>query len=430
MLSVILIAILLNSGTASAAIEPNYYVKKPEQVPFFKSATSLFPSGSTTLEKLKKHLVKSEKGSINKYYKWNKIYFDEDELRPLFATHLSKYVIDNITNQRLKVISASTKTLTVFNEKYNTSQKVSVASVHGDAYDIGLAMVLKDAYIKTKAEDKAAILTTIPLGTAIAVEKFDGSFALIRYQNYRGYVSLSEIITKFDFASFVFGRGEWHPVKKRVFDQVVTKANKKIPMNEVTGLITPPQTGIIASSSQKIPLWSRVQTTKTNVANWQLSRLKEHGLVWWKPNKEFEQVYYSLDEILAKDISFVSFHPFNPYKGIVSADGIYLTQNGTHWKKLAQFESYDGPVLYLTDQLLFIGNFRSTDGGQTFENYIQIDKLASAIEFQYGFTPKKMQVRKIDSTTPTKIKIEIDTGIRKIKLESPIFSQNWQAVRS
>jgi hypothetical protein len=238
------------------------------------------------------------------------------------------------------------------------------------------------------------------------------------------------MITKFDFASFVFADKEWHPVKKRVFDFIVTKNNKKISLNEISGLITPPQIGIIASNSQKIPLWSRVETTKTNVPSWQLSRLPEHGNVWWKPNKEFDQVYYSLDEILAKDISFVSFHPFNPYKGILSADGVYITYNGTHWKKLPQFESYNGPVLFLNDQLIFVGNFRSTDGGQTFENYIQIDKLASAIEFQYGFSPKKLQVKKIDSTSPMKIKIEIDTGIHRIKMESPIFDQNWQAVRT
>ena len=429
MLSVMLISILLNSQPSRAAIEPNYYVKKPEQVPFFKSATSLFPSGSTTLEKLSKHLVKSE-STVNKFYKWNKIYFDEDELKPLFATHLSKYVIDNLSNDRFKVISTSAKTLSVYNEKLGAPQKVSVANVHGDAYDTGVAMALKDTYIKTKPLDSADILTTIPLGTAIEVEKFQNNFALIRYQNYRGYVSLSEIITKFDFASFVFAKGEWHPVKQREFAEIVTKTNKRFSMNDVTGLITPPQVGIIASSSQKIPLWSRVQTTKTNVASWQLSRLPEHGLVWWKPNKEFEQVYYTLDEILTKDISFVSFHPFNPYKGMVSADGVYITENGTHWKRLPQFENYNGPVFYLNDQLLFVGNFRSTDGGQTFENYIQIDKLASAIEFQYGFSPKKLQVKKIDSPTPMKIKIEIDTGIRKIKMESPIFTQNWQAVRT
>jgi hypothetical protein len=238
------------------------------------------------------------------------------------------------------------------------------------------------------------------------------------------------MITKFDFASFVFANNEWQQVSKREFDTIVTKSKKRIPLNEISGLITPPQIGVIASNSQKIPLWSRVEITQTNVASWQLSRLPEHGNVWWKPNKDFDQLYYSLDEILAKDVSFVSFNPYNPYKAILSADGVYVTYNGTHWKRLPQFETYNGPVLYLNDQLLFVGNFRSTDGGQTFENYIQIDKLASAIEFQYGFSPKKLQVKKIDSTSPMKIKIEIDTGNGRIKMESPIFDQNWQAVKT
>ena len=429
MLSVIAISILLNLQPAFAATEPNYYVGKSEQVPFFKSVTSLFPSGSTTIEKLKKHLLKSE-SATNKYYQWNKIYFDEDELRPLFAAHLSKFVIDKTTNERLKVTATNTKTLQVYSAKYNSTQKVNVGDVTADAYDLGFAMALKDTYIKIKANEHSPILTTIPLGTAIEVESYENNFALIHYQSYRGYVSLSEVITKFDLASFVLSGGTWHPVRTREFDKIVTTDNQRISLNQITGVVTPPQIGIIASNSQKIPLWSRVTVSKTNIPSWQQSKLPEQGLVWWKPNKEYEQVYYDIDEILQKEISSASFHPHNPFKGIVSANGVYITHNGSHWKKLPQFENYNGPVLYLTDMLLFVGNFRSIDGGNTFENFIQIDKLASAIEFQYGFTPKRLQVKKIDSPTPLKINIEIDTGIRKIKMQSPIFSQEWSAVKT
>lgn len=425
-----LISILLNSSPSQAAIVPNYYVQKPEQVPFFKSATSLFPSGYTTLEKLKKHLTKSEATATSRYYLWNKIYFDEDELRPLFATHLSKFVIDNATNERLKVLETNSKTLQVYSEKMGALRRVKISDVHADAYDLGFAMALKDTYIKTKAMEKASILTTIPLGTAIEVEKYENGFALIRYQSYRGYVSLTEVITKFDLASFIFHKDQWLPVKQRQHDTILTSNNVKISLNNIKGIITPPQLGIIASSSQKIPLWSKVQISKTNLPSWQQSKLPDHGQVFWRPNKEFEQVFYTIDEILKKNVSNVSFHPNNPFKGLVSADGVYITQNGTHWKKLLQFEDYNGPVLYSSDALLFVGNFRSIDGGHSFENYIQIEKLASAIEFQYGFTPKKLQVQKIDSPTPLRIKIEIDTGIRKIQMESPVFSQNWRAVKT
>ena len=429
MLFVILSAILLNSPAAHAAIEPNYYVRQPEQVPFYKSATSHFPSGSTTLENLRKQLVKSESVS-RKYYQWNKIYFAQDELMPLFATHLSKYVIENSTNKRLKVLDTNTLSLMVLEEKAGNSRKIGLNDVRADAYDLGFAMALKDVYLKSKASDKSMIQTTIPQGTRFEVQQFENNFALVHYQNYVGYVSLSEIITKYDLASFVFADKEWHQVQARQFDFVITKSKKKIALNQIKGVITPDHIGIIASSTQKIPLWSKVKVTKSTVAGWQQSYLKEHGLIWWKPNKEFDQVFYSIDELLKKDISSVSFHPQNPLKGILSSDGIYITENGSQWRKLQQFENFNGPVNYFNDSLLFVGNFRSVDGGATFDNYIQIDKLASAIEFQYGFVPRRLQVRKIETVAPFRMKIEIDTGIRRIKMESPLFAQDWKAAKS
>src|SRR5690606_33810714 len=132
------------------------------------------------------------------------------------------------------------------------------------------------------------------------------------------------------------------------------------------------------------------------------------GKVWWKPNPEVEQVYYNIDELLAKDIASASFHPQNPLKGILSSNGVYITENGSSWRKLTRFGNFNGPVHYFNDNLLFVGNFRSTDGGKSFENYIQIDKLASAIEYQFGFFPKKLQVKKIETRAPYKLKIEID----------------------
>lgn len=430
MLFVILSAILLNSPPALGAIEPNYYVREPNQVPFYKSAASLFPSGSTTLENLRRQLVKSESVS-HKYYQWNKIYFGQDELMPLFATHLSKFVIENSTNKRLKVLDATTQTLQVTEDKaQGVTRKINMSDVRADAYDPGYAMALKDVYLKSKATEKSAVQTTIPQGTRLEVQQFENGFALVNYQNYSGYVSLSEIITKYDLATFVFADKEWHPVQSRVFEYVITKSKKKIPLNNIQGVITPDHIGIIASSSQKIPLWSKVKVTKSSVAGWQQSYLKEQGLIWWKPNKEFDQTYYSIDELLKKDISSVSFHPQNPLKGILSSDGIYITENGSQWRKLQQFENFNGPVNYFNDTLLFVGNFRSTDGGATFDNYIQIDKLASAIEVQYGFFPKRLQVRKIEALAPFKMKIEIDTGIRRIKMESPLFAQDWKAAKS
>ena len=416
---------MLFAPQAQAAIEPNYYVKKFDQVPFYKSTTSLFASGSTSVEQLKKNVVKSQK-STDKYYQWNKIFFGEDELMPMFATHLSRYVIDNGTNERLKVTDTNTRSLTVLNEKTDRPAKVNISEVQADAYDLGFAMSLHDAYLRSQPNLKSMVKTTIPQGTRFLVEKYESGYALIKYHNYKGYISLSEIITKFDLASFVFAENTWQQVQRREFDFIITTKDEKISLNDIRGIITPREHGIIASSSQKIPMWSKVKVTKTNITKWQQSFIKGQGLVWWKPNREFERMYFTVDEILAKKISYASFDTENPYRGLVSANGVYITQNGYHWRKLPQFEDYNGPVHFFSNDLLFVGNFKSINGGRTFETYIQIDKLAAAIEHQYGFVPKMLQVKKIETPTPLKIRIEVETGFKKIKMESPLFSQDWK----
>jgi hypothetical protein len=432
MLFVIISSILLNFNTASAAISPESGTKSAFEVPFYKSTNSLFPSGSTTIENLKKQIVGSQKASAH-LYKWNKIYFNRDEIKPLFATHLSRYVIDAKTTTRYKVVETNVNSVQLFSKDKKKLTKRNINEVIPDAYDTGFVMALKDIYLRTSfrpsSSGHSTVLTTIPPGTRLAVNKYVDDYALVKYQNYEGYINLSELITKFDFASFVFAKNEWHQVRGRNFDKIMTSKNLKISLNDIKGVLTPDNRGIIASNNQKIPMWSQVEVTKNKITTWNKSLIKEHGTVWWKTTGEVEQIYYTVDELLKKQISSVSFHPNNPLKGILSSDGVYITEDGYSWRKLQKFDGFNGPVNYFNDLLLFVGNFRSTDGGKTFDNYIQIDKLASAIEYQFGFVPKKLQVRKIETFTPFRIKIEIETDHRKIKMESPFFSQDWKAVK-
>ena len=429
MLFVILSSILLNINQANAAKIPESIQKKAFEVPFYKSSKSLFPSGSTNIENLKKQLISTQQGS-EQYYKWNKLYFGHDEIKPLFATHLSRHVVDIQSNIRYKVIETNVNSLQLFDPEKKIFFKKNIEDVQADAYDLGYVMTLRDVYLKNKSNEQALILTTIPQGTRLVVDKYNNEFALVKYQNYEGYINLSEIITKFDFATFVYAENIWHQVGQRQFDKIISTKKLSIPLNSIKGMITPDIKGIVASSNQKIPLWSQVESTRNNVTIWNQSKLKEYGSVWWRSLKEIQQIYFSIDELLKREISSVSFHPQSPLKGILSSNGVYITEDGYYWRKLPQFENFNGPVHYFNDLLLFVGNFRSTDGGLTFDNYIQIDKLASAIEYQFGFFPKKLQVKKIETIAPYKLKLEIETGVRKIKMESPLFAQDWKAARS
>ncbi len=398
------------------------------QMPFFKSPGSSFPSGSTNLEALVKQQVHT-RWANEKFYKWKNQLFRCNEINPILAVHLSKFVIDTRTKKRLTVAEARVHTIEVTHTPGTKSFSMPVENLSSDPYDLGVGMTLVDAYLKKSASDESAILTTVPQGERLIAIHYKNGFAEIKYKHYIGFVRLSELVTKFDLASLIYADHKWQFAEKREFDWIITRGGKKIHLSDVHGLVTPDLRGLIASSNQKIPLWSQVEIVTEPKPTWIESVIKDHGSVWWKPVSADDDAIVTIDELLKKEISSVSFDPRNPLKGVLSAHGVYMTDDGYHWKRLSQFEEFNGPVHYFNDLLLFVGQFRSTDGGHHFDNYIQIDKIASAIEYSFGFFPKKLQVKRIETLAPYRLKIEVDTGSRKIKMESPLFAQDWKVFK-
>lgn len=366
------------------------------------------------------------------FYTYKNQTFSKADLRPIFPTHISQSVIDPKTKKTWSVLETKIDTILAFDTKNKITVQFNIDDVVSDPYDVGYALTLKDCFMRKTSDDSAKVLTTVPGGTRFSVLKYKNGFAEVSYKAYVGYISVSELITKFDFATYVYANKKWNIVKKRVFDSIETADGKKIHFNKISGVVSPDQVGVIGSASQKIPLWSRVVAKIGNKPEWIQSQIKGHGVVWWKPVEQREQKIYTIDDLLKKEISSISFHPQNPMKAIMSADGVYITDDGYHWKEVKEFKNFNGPVHYFNDLMIFVGNFRSTDQGKTFENYIQIEKLASAIENAYGFLPKKLQVKRIETLPPYQIKIEVETGTghRRLHLQSPLFAQTWSAVKS
>ena len=428
MLSVILLLAVFNINLAQASLP---MALSPEQVPFFKTPESQFPSGYVSLDSLKKQIL-IQRPTAEKFYKWHNQLFKLDDLRPVRPAHLSKKVIDPTTRETLEVVQTTVQNLFVKNPKYPTKNSFRIDEVLADHRDLGYFLALKDLSLKNEPTEKSLTKTTIPLGTRLTAETYKNGFAQIKYKSLVGYVSLSEMISKFDLATMIYAESKWHFVKKREFDFIITSENEKIHLSQISGVVTPEHRGLIASTNQKIPLWSQVEITSTTSAQWVQSYLKGQGAIWWKleNSQTTPEGTLTIDELLKKKIASVSFHPKNPLKGILSAQGVYMTEDGYFWKRLPQFGDFNGPVHYFNDLLVFVGNFRSVDGGAHFDNYIHIDKLTLAIEKQLGFQPKKLQVKKIQTEAPFKIKIQIETGFRTLQMESPLFSQDWKLTKT
>lgn len=428
MLSVILLLAVFNVNLAQASLP---MALSPEQVPFFKTPESQFPSGYVSRDSLQKQIL-IQRPTSERFYKWHNQLFKLDDLRPVRPAHLSKKVIDPQTRETLDVVQTTVQNLFVKNPKHPTKNSLNIDEVLTDHRDLGYFLALKDLSLKSESTEKSLTKATIPLGTRLTAETYKNGFAFVKYKSFSGYVSLSEMVSKFDLATMIYAESKWHFVKKREFDYIITSENEKIHLSQISGVVTPEQRGLIASSNQKIPLWSQIEITTSASSQWVQSYLKGQGSIWWKleNNSPNQEGTLTIDELLKKKIASVSFHPKNPLKGILSAQGVYMTTDGYLWKRLPQFGDFNGPVHYFNDLLVFVGNFRSVDGGSHFDNYIQIDKLTLAIEKQLGFQPKKLQVKKIQTEAPFKLKIQIETGFRTLQMESPLFSQDWKLTKT
>lgn len=408
MLLVIPILLFFSTSLSSASPNVTNFVESWQQInplsskntAFYKSPDSQFASGFASEDKLFKNQFDSK-------------------------TYESSYYI--YKNQ--KISKSLLKTITA--KDLSTSELLK---------DTGLFLTLLPTQLRLGPSSDEKSLMTIPMGTKLIPLSYKKGMVEVKYKNKKGYVQISDCISKFDFARAIYAyhpeqrKLQWFFVKKRTFDTIETHDHFKISMNQILGILPDNSKAIISQPDQSLPLWTTLKL-ETEVLNiWHKSRLDGHGIVFWKSNASTKTALNQkihIDDLLKKEISFVSIHPKNPKKAVASANGLYITEDGEYWTEISSFKNFTGPVLYYNDFLIYAGNFRSIDSGKTFEQYIQIEKIASSISQQIGIIPRKMNVTQIKTIKPFKVEIDIEIGLgnRKIKMQSPVYSQEWKVTR-
>ena len=395
--------------------------RKTKEIPFYKSKMSIFPSGHASSDKLSHQVVSSE--SSDAFY----LAKDEKKISPslvpnITAFHLSRVWIEKYSKRRVKPNNSTDLATILLN--YDT-----------DPYDRGLILTLNDTKLRASADVKAAALKTIPKLNYFIPISFEKGFIKILFNGQFGFVDINDCISKYDFAKFAYSfkskTNTWEVVNHREFDSLITDKSESLQLAEIKGLVVDQKLAYAFKENEHYPKWTSFKLVKEKTKPWIQSVVKGHGTVWWqRPDTEIiAKNTISIDDLIKKEIYSVSFQENNPKKGLASAHGVYITEDGQTWSEITQFKDYSGPVYYFSDSLMYVGNYRSLDGGKTFENYIQIDKVSSAITKSTGIIPKKIQITKIKVQKPYSVVIDVQTGSKKIRLKSPIFSQDWAQIK-
>ncbi len=375
-------------------------------IAFYKSKNSQFASGEASYERLKENIVTVAEELVkteSEYYQFGHQKISKNLITPTFAKNLS------------------------LSKSYA---------------DIGQFLTLKETSLKEKAHLKSRTIGQVLEHTKLIPLKYENGFIQVMHQGKKGFIDISVCISKFDYAYAIYAKHprtqvkQWHYVKSRLFDQIEIYDQTQIPMSAVEGLFTNEKMGIITDHKSQLPLWSKVtlkfasETPKK--ITWNQSFISGHGSVWWKTPDSMATHNDSLtiDEILKKDVYSISSHPREPKKSIISIpEGVYITSNGSTWTPLRQFKNFRGPVYYYNDNMIFVGSLRSTNQGKTFEPFINISSISSAISRNLGYQPQSVKIKKIKSERPSQISVDVITGYKTLKLQSMIYNQSWEVVK-
>lgn len=400
--------------------------RKSKEIPFFKSKMSVFPSGYASFDKLNKQVESSE--STDAFYLEKEAKKISPSLVPsITAFHLSRVWIEKYTKRRIK-------------PKNDLDLATILLNYDTDPNDRGVVLTLNETKLRKTADIKANSFKIIPKLHYFIPISFEKGFIKVLYKGEFGFIDINDCISKFDFAKFAFSfrskTNTWEVVIRREFDTLKTDQEQSLHLSEIKGLIVDQRLAFAFKDNEHFPKWTSFKIIKEKTRPWIQSQLKGHGLIWWQmPDPEIlAKNSISIDELIKKNIYSVSFQltgsgAKNVKKGLASANGVFITEDGQNWTEIAQFKNYSGPVYYFSDLLMFVGNYRSTDGGKTFDNYIQVDKVATAITNSTGSIPKKIQITKIKIQKPYTIVIDVHTGTRKVRLKSQVFAQNWTPVK-
>lgn len=424
---------------------------------FYRSKNSLFPSGQASRTKLDDKLLRTET-EIAYHTSWDKKKYLLESDRLIRDIQVAKYVdtkastplysLNRSDAPLVKQLKAGTSLEIIevddfwvrVKEKHSTTNgwvpQHVLQSRHDDA---GLFSNIIDTYLRKSPNSNSPILTTLPRLRRIVPLEISKSFLKVRYEGLIGYADITHFVSRADFATLAYHpKKNWMTVLYRNNDTLISQKGQTAPLSEVLGYVTSPQRGIIvrAEDSYGPPLRARVEIIKPEANIWGISQLEDHGQVWWKKKNlllsetSFSTSTVSTDSLLKRDVYAIAFEGKNSVRGLVSSEGIYRTEDGLTWTLIPQFGKQNYPVSIHPNGTWFVGPYKSMNKGKSFEPFIRWDNIAKAIESAYQSNPKIMKLTRIEALPNSRVQIQIDTGLQKIKLRSLIGDFHWDVVKN
>lgn len=413
------VGLLACSLTSSAETRGTFFYLSPE---------SSFPSGQANVKDLERFSLKAhtrvqflgERGGIRFWVSPDEVARDLD---------VSFRVLNPRTRDNLWIMSMEHGIAEAYNETTGERAPADTDELVPLTDDLGVAIPLIETNLRNEPAWKSMTITRVEARERLRILGVRDQWVNVsplRAPALRGWTPITSLVTKFDFATHALPqKGKWQPVRYRKGSVLVTTDGSEIPLESVRALITNAEQGVALKPLAHLDLPARghVQLLKPAARDWVESVLPDHGRVFWKRGTEDLAVgelkrdfLLSSESMLKRQIQSAAFHPKQPRIGLISAEGIFLTQDGFVWEKLPSFERSDYPVAISARGELFVGPYRSQDMGKTFQPYLKWESISAYNPPGYRHHPilRLLKIEPLDDGA--RVRLSLDNGLRSWKL--------------
>lgn len=358
----------------------------------------------------------------------------------------SRRIIDLKPQTPLRIIEVLNHWASVYDGK--TRGWIPLHHINTAREDFGVFIPVIDTFLRSKPAQGSSTFSKALKGSRWAAVHVLDDWLEVQWKGQKAFIDLAHVAHRADMARWAYHKKlGWIKIKDRISGSIYSDTNKRFPLREFTAFDTDPKRAIMLASLNAGPkVRSRVTLESVSAIRWMMSRLKDHGEVWWKRDvigalARTQNISESIEhsQLMKRSIYSLSFfHDQKPSPvvarskaptfGLVSSRGVYRTINGQTWEKIPDFGDKNLPVCIHPDGIWFVGESRSFDQGQSFEPYLRWDLIAQEIQKELHRPPLYLKLLKISSMKASQLEISIDTGYGTLRLQGHTLGQYWRIV--
>jgi hypothetical protein len=301
--------------------------------------------------------------------------------------------------------------------------------------DPGFFYTRNSVRLKSDPRNKAENLIKIPAGQKLVPHKVLREWALVTYENKKGYIPLSEVVHRIHVANKVRTPKGLIPAKPNmIHDKIFAVYVDPLWLGtgiHVISLYSEPS--VAGTATATIPPWTSLQQQESITQEWAISNIDSLGPVWWQtlvPGKTTMTTNWK--RLIKGSLKTVIHNPIFPELRIGLADTLYRSNDGVHWSMLRNLQNPQPAFAYSKDGILFIDDTLSMDNGETLTPFIQWESVLGSLRDENIGVAENLKILNIYSVNGSSRNLiyELDVGgQRPIKLQTLDRGVHWTLLR-